>query len=281
MIIDIHTHTFPDKIAENTLAKLSGSSGIIPFVNGTVQGLVDSMNKYGISHSVILPVATSPSQFETINTSALQINEKYGDKGIISFGGIHPDNDNCREKIKWLKDNGFKGIKLHPVFQRTYFDDIKYKRIVDCAIEFELVTLVHGGFDISWPELDYVTPKHILPVLKDVGPENLIFAHMGAWGCWEEMLPVIQEYKVKLDTSFSITPSVKADTMKPNTEAPILDEETFIKMVRLAGAENVFFGSDSPWTDQQDCANTIRNFNLTEEEKELILYKNAKALLNL
>lgn len=281
MVIDFHTHTFPEKIANAALNKLSDSSGISYYLDGTLKGLIESMQKSGVTHSVVLPVVTNPAQFEAINTTAIKINEKYADDGIISFGGIHPDNDNYREKIKWLSNNGFKGLKFHPVFQETFFDDIKYKRIIDCACEHGLIMVVHGGFDISFPEDDYVTPRHILPVLEELKPKNLIFAHMGAWNCWDEMIPILSEYKVKMDTSFSITPSRDNKTGEFDTNCPVLPKDDFVKMVRLTGAKNVVFGSDSPWTMHTESIEAIKNSGLTADEQELILYKNAKRLLGI
>ena len=35
MVIDFHTHTYPDKMAAATLAKLSGVSHLRPFTDGT------------------------------------------------------------------------------------------------------------------------------------------------------------------------------------------------------------------------------------------------------
>ena len=45
MVIDIHTHTFPDKIALAAVDKLSASGHIPYFSNGTVSGLKNSMEK--------------------------------------------------------------------------------------------------------------------------------------------------------------------------------------------------------------------------------------------
>ena len=60
MVIDIHTHTFPDKIASAAIDKLSAAGHIPYFSNGTVSGLKTSMKKAGIDYSVVLPVATNP-----------------------------------------------------------------------------------------------------------------------------------------------------------------------------------------------------------------------------
>ena len=38
-----------------------------------------------------------------------------------------------------------KGIKLHPDYQDTYFNDIRYKRIISYATELGLIISVHAG----------------------------------------------------------------------------------------------------------------------------------------
>ena len=78
MIIDFHTHTFPDSIAARAVDSLSKEAHIVPYTDGTVSGLLNSMDKGGIDMSVLLPVATASSQVESINDKALRNNEKYG-----------------------------------------------------------------------------------------------------------------------------------------------------------------------------------------------------------
>ena len=93
MVIDFHTHIFPDAIANRTIAALEKVSGINAATNGTLEGLLCSMERAGVDMSVILPVVTKPSQFESVNLFAQRVNEQYEGK-LLSFGGIHPD---CEE----------------------------------------------------------------------------------------------------------------------------------------------------------------------------------------
>ena len=125
MIIDFHTHTFPDELADRAVGTLAHSGGIHNYLDGRVHSLTDSMKKAGIDYSVLLPVATKPNQCDTINTLALKTNETSKTTGLISFGAIHPACENFREILNWLSNNGFKGIKLHPVFQKTNIDDTR------------------------------------------------------------------------------------------------------------------------------------------------------------
>ena len=91
MIIDMHTHTFPDAIAEKTLKKLSALSHTMPFTAGTAGALLASMRETGVDCSVILPVATAPRQVSHINEASARLNEEQGMYGLLSFGCIHPD----------------------------------------------------------------------------------------------------------------------------------------------------------------------------------------------
>ena len=85
MIIDFHTHIFPDAIAERTIHKLETAANIHAHADGTLQGLQTSMKQAGVDYSVILPVVTKPSQFDSVNRFAASIN---GRNGILSLGGI-------------------------------------------------------------------------------------------------------------------------------------------------------------------------------------------------
>lgn len=114
MIIDFHTHIFPEKIASRAIASLEQKAKMRAHVSGVEASLRASMDKSGVDLSIILPVVTNPHQFETVNRVAVETNEHTKETGLLSFGGIHPDNDNYREIIQFLADHGCKGIKIHP-----------------------------------------------------------------------------------------------------------------------------------------------------------------------
>ncbi len=60
MIIDFHTHIFPDKLAAAAIPKLEKAGGITAHTNGTRQGLLDSMAQAGVDKSVVCTIATRP-----------------------------------------------------------------------------------------------------------------------------------------------------------------------------------------------------------------------------
>lgn len=263
MVIDFHVHTFPEKIAARTLEKLSSVSGVTPSTDGTVCGLLEEMERSSVDLSVILPVVTRPEQFRTINDTAAAINKNYAGK-IYSFGGIHPDTQDYRADLEYIKQLGLKGIKLHPDYQQTYIDDEKYLRIVAYASELGLITVVHAGVDVGYPDPVHCTPKRSRNLIDAVHPKKLVLAHMGGFGLWEEAQRFLVGQDVYLDTAFTFEK---------------MGEEAFVRMVRNHGCEKILFATDSPWYAQKEAVEWFCSTALTPEEKALILSYNAKRLL--
>ena len=55
MVIDFHTHTFPEKIAGKAIAGMQANTHAAAFASGTVSGLGNSMADAGIAYSVVFP----------------------------------------------------------------------------------------------------------------------------------------------------------------------------------------------------------------------------------
>lgn len=281
MIIDFHAHTFPEQLARRAIARLSDSAHIKNYSDGTLDGLRRSMHAAGIDHAVLLPVVTKPSQAEDINRLAEETNRRFRDTGILSFGGIHPDNDDYKDILRGLADRGIPGVKLHPVFQKTDFDDIRYLRIVECASENGLVVLTHAGFDISFPGADHAAVPRIRSVLRQIRPDKLVLAHMGGWGCWQDAEELLADCSVYLDTAFSLDPLRSNTGRDTAAEHTSLSRERFLRMVRSFGADRILFGTDSPWTDAKEALELVRTSGLTSAELDAVLSGNAARLLGL
>lgn len=265
MVIDFHTHIFPDQIAEKTIVKLAEIGNIKAYTDGTLEGLKKSMNKNHITTSVILPVVTKPSQFESVNSFAEEIN---GKDGIISFGGIHPDNDNYKEKLEQIKRMGLLGIKLHPDYQETFVDDPRMIKIIQYATEIGLIVTIHAGIDVGLPDPVHCTPARALYMLGQIDNINakIILAHTGGWGLWDEVEELLVGQNIWIDISVSLG---------------IINDEQFLRIVKNHGADRILFASDSPWSDQGETYEYLMKLNLTDEEKERILYRNAMDLLGM
>lgn len=262
MIVDFHTHMFPDKIAKGTIGFLVEVCKKKPYTDGTYEGLKKAALESGIDLSVALPIATKPSQFDSINAFA----SRYQEKPVLSFGSIHPDCEDYKKKLRQIKEMGLKGIKLHPDYQEVYFNDIRYKRIISCASELDLIISVHAGLDPKCPENIHCTPEMSAEVIRETEAPSLVLAHMGGNKQWDE----VEEYLVGRQVYFDT--GVVLDKMP---------EEQFLRIVRTHGVDKILFATDSPWSGQKEFLEIIRKMPLSDEEREKILGGNACKLLKI
>ena len=269
MIIDLHTHIFPSKIAKRTIEYLSKRGGIPPFSDGEADGLIKTMRAAGVSVAVNLPVVTDPSQFESVNRFAVEINRTYdrSDGRIISFGGIHPACEDIRGKMRWIRDQGLLGVKIHPDYQETFIDDDGYIEILSAAKELDLIVVTHSGVDIGFRGLPVkCTPERVARVIDKVGHEKFVLAHMGASEMEDEVLAHLCGKNVYFDTAYVLQ---------------IIKEEKFRAILERHGEDKMLFASDSPWGDMPHDVERIKNYKLGKETENKIFYENGKKLLGI
>ncbi len=265
MIIDFHTHIFPDKIAARTIEALEAKAGLTASTDGTANGLLASMEVAGVDMSVVLPVVTKPGQFESVNTFAADVNEQYKGK-IISFGGIHPDTEDYKGELNRIKELGLKGIKIHPDYQGVMIDDVRYMNIIEYADALDLIILTHAGVDIGLPDPVHCPPDKMRKVIDKIHPKKMVVAHYGGWSQWEEVYEYLAGQDLYLDTAFTL------DHIR---------EEMFYKILDKHGSDKVLFATDCPWGYQKKDVVSLEKLHLTQEVKEAIFSKNAQKLLNL
>ena len=279
MVIDFHTHTYPDRIAAKTVELLAGRSGTVPHSDGTLIGLEGDMGRRQVDMSVVLPVATSPKQYKRINEVAQEENEHFDDTHVWSFGGIHPENDNYKEILRDISDKGLKGIKLHPDYQGAFFNDIRYKRIISYATELGLIVVTHAGQDIGLPDVIHCTPAMAEEVLDDVQPDKLVLAHMGGWQMWQDVLDRLCGRDVYFDTAFSYGQISYKSGVEHRWN--LMNADMFKAIVERHGADHILFGTDSPWSDQSEAITDIEKLHFPDEVIRKIMGENAVKLLNI
>ena len=276
-IIDFHTHTFPDAIAQRAIAGMQANSHAAAFGSGTADGLLSSMEQAGICRSVVLPVATNPLKISSINDKTIgQQNSQH----LIHFGAMHPQAENWKEELNRLAAAGIPGIKLHPQYQGTDITDIRYLRILEHAAGLGLLIVTHAGDEIAYPGEVRCSPEMVKTVFDQLGSIPLILAHMGGWKNWERVADNLAHTGCYLDTAISLGQIVPIDDHYSPADLPLLSEEDFISLVRAFGSHRILFGTDSPWADQKQEAQRIAALPLTQTEIENILSLNATRLLD-
>jgi len=263
MVIDFHTHIFPDDLAKKAVTKLRDNiDGLYqPVHDGTLSGLLGRMDAYGIDVSVIQPVVTKKSQTRRVNEWAASIQSDR----IVGFGGLYP-HDGYKEDIDRVVGLGLKGLKFHAEYQDFTLDEPRMLRIYDYALSRGLVLLHHAGFDPGFPPPFKTSPERFTRVAKQMRGGVIIASHLGGHAQWDEVEETLAGSGVWLDTSMGFE-------YYPHAQ--------FMRIVRKHGADKILFATDSPWSDAKNELAALYAQPLDKREADAIAGGNALRLLNL
>ncbi len=269
MIIDFHTHVFPNAIAEKTVAHLATQSNSMPYSNGTIDGLLENMTKGNVNTAVALPVLTNPLKFESVNTFAKKINDDFQNqtRRVISFAGIHPCCEDLENKMAFIKSQGFLGVKIHPDYQNAFIDDERYIRIIELAKENDLIVVTHAGVDEGFKgEPVKCPPDKVAKVIEKVNYNKLVLAHYGGNKSWNDVIKYLCGKNVFFDTSFTFNN---------------ISDETFLAILKKHGKDKILFATDLPWQDMKFTVEKLKSLGLDKQSLDAIFYKNALKLLKI
>ena len=264
MIIDFHTHAFPEAISQKALQKLSFvSGGLKYYTDGTLSSLRSAAKREGADISVMLSIATNAHQMKSVNDFAAEADKN---SDIIAFGSVYPWAEDAEEELERIKDMGLRGVKFHPEYQNFFVDDEKMKPIYKKISKLGLITIFHAGLDYG-----YDVPFHCMP-------ENMrraavwfdapvVAAHWGGLGCGEGVLEKLCGIEnLYFDTAFGYGQMPRC---------------TALRIVEKHGTDKLLFGTDAPWSTPQRELRLINTLGLSESEREDILCANAAKILHI
>ena len=263
MLIDFHTHCFPDDLAVKAIRRLSHvSGGLEPHTDGTLAGLRRSMVENGVDTSVVLHIATNPGQQKKVNDFAAAI---HNGRDIISFGSVFPGSEDAFAELERIKEMGLPGVKLHPDYQGFRVDDPRWKPLYQKISSLGLITLFHAGYDYGFPPPYGCMPQALATALRWFD-SPVVAAHWGGIHCCEGVLEHLCGRDVYFDTAFGYG-------MMPKYYAQ--------RIVEQHGAQRLLFGTDSPWHTATMERRLLDSLDLSDTHRRLIYCDNAKRLLGI
>ncbi len=261
-IIDAHAHIYPPKIAEKATEAIGEFYDIkMAMPAGIPERLLEIGKKAGISRFVVHSCATKAAQVRPINEFIKREIDEH--KEFLGYMTLHQDltEEQVYDEVKWCLDNGFKGVKLHPDFQKFDIDDESVEKFYR-AVGDKLPILFHTGDN----RYEYSKPYKLAKVAKKFKNVNFIGAHFGGYRCWDSLDVYEGLDNVYFDTSSSL---------------PFIEKEFAEKLIKKFGAEKFFFGTDFPMWDASEEIERFNRLSLTEEDRENIFAKNIKNLLKI
>lgn len=261
-IIDAHCHIYPDKIAKKAAAATCDFySGLGSTLDGTVSTLSKEAYIAGIGHCIVQSVATTPKQVLSINKFIATAVSESGGK-FTGLGTLHPDSDNIKADVDEIISLGLKGVKLHPDIQKFKIDDYRMLKIYELC-EGRLPILIHTGDS----RYDFSNPNRMIPILDIYKDLTVIGAHFGGWSIWEEATKKLSKYN-----NFYVDCSSSLYAMTPQKAKELIMEY---------GTSRVLFGTDYPMWKPKEEIERFMQIELTEKEREDILYNNTAKLFDI
>jgi len=122
--------------------------------------------------------------------------------------------------------------------------------------------MVHCG-DYRW---DYSHPSRVKEVLRTFPNLKINTAHFGGWSLYDLAVEYLEDEKNYMDVS---------------SASVYLGPRRTTELIRIYGVERILFASDYPmWNPVEEIARFMLN-DLTEKEREQILWHNPQAYLGI
>ncbi len=259
MIIDFHTHVFPEKLAARAVENMGRQVHLTPCTDGTIACTEKLMKEQGVDQFVALNIAVSPRTQAHVNEFAVETAGTHP-----AFGSVHPDSPDALAALDALAAAGIKGVKFHNEYQNFFVDDEKAFPLYEKIEKLHLAAVFHGGYDPGFPPPVKASPERCARVAATFPKAKFIFAHLGGLAMPDDAVKYLKNTAALIDTAYMAGAYTPADAER---------------VIKEFGADRVLFGSDCPWDTPANTLAFLKKLHLSEEETEKILFKNALKIL--
>ncbi len=265
-IFDIHTHTYPEAISEKAVKNLGAFYNFNVEGKGTYADLKENGEANGVCGFLLFSVATNAHQVEKVNNSIAALAEKSREEGFetVGFAGIHQDFPDFAAEIDRAEKLGLKGVKIHPDIQGVDIDSPRMEELYE-IIEGRMPLYLHMGD--NRPEYRFSEPKKLAKMLDKYPRLEVVAAHLGGYRAWDEAL-----------SELAGRPNVWYDT---SSALWAMTPERAKELILAYGTDRVMFGTDYPVMNTAGELERFFKIELSEKQREDILYNNAKRFLKL
>ncbi len=279
MIIDIHTHIFPDTIRdrreryflpEPEFAMLYSSSK--SRMVGASE-LVAAMDACGVDKAVVFGFPwKSGETFTRNNDYVMEAVHRYPDR-LIGFGCFDPCHPNALQEAGRCLENGLCGIG-ELAFYTCGIDADSLARlapVMDLCRTRNLPVLIHTNEPVGhdYPGKSPNTLRQIYELVRRFRKNTIVLGHWGGGIFFYNLL--------KKEVAESLT-NVYFDT----AASPFLyDNRIYTIATQLVGSEKILFGSDYPLISPSRYLKDFTQAGLTQTDIENISGRNAARLLGL
>ncbi|MDE6864408.1 MAG: amidohydrolase family protein [Eubacterium sp.] len=238
--IDAHTH----------IGNFGGWAGL----SFTKERLIEQMDEFEVEKTFLCP-----SNFQN-NDDVVDAVQAYPDR-IVPFVWVNPALDDVEKKLdKYINQEGFKGIKMQPLFDSFVADDPVVYPVMDFARAYNVPVFIHCGhppFSLPWS----------IALLAEQYPDvKVTMIHMG------------HGHGVYIDASLKMARRYNNLYL----EMSGMPMGSKIKEAyETVGSDRIMFGIDAPFHHPTVEIQKVLSCGLDEKAQQDVFYNNAKKLLGL
>jgi uncharacterized protein len=279
MLIDFHTHIFPPDICKHReqycrrdpwFADLYSNPRISM---ATADDLISEMEQSGVDSSVAFSFGWSdPGLIEECNSYVIDAvhryrGQLYGMAVIQPKAGVRAVNELAR-----CASAGLIGLgELMPHGQGYRLSDIHLlSPLIEVVKQHQLLVLSHCSEPVGhcYPGKGNVSVQDVVAFLTAFPDVHFIAAHWGGGLPFYALMPEIQRLTAHVWYDTAATIYLYRDTIFPT-------------VAQMVGADRILFASDYGLLRQRRVIDHIEQSALSEEQRQLVLGKNAEQLLSL
>ncbi|MCJ7616263.1 MAG: amidohydrolase family protein [Desulfobacterales bacterium] len=279
MIIDFHTHVFPEEIREDRekyfphepAFKLLYSSPKTKLAG--VKEIVDSMDIEGVDKSVVLGFPWRSSDLsKRHNDYILEAIDRFPGR-LAGFCCVDPFNKEAAHEVVRCLEGGLSGIG-EIAFYQSGIDEAsqeKLKPLMEICEDKNLPVLIHTNEPVGhfYPGKTPNTLEQIYGLVKKFSNNKIVLAHWGGGMFFFNLL--------KKEVGECLK-NVYFDT----AASPFLYYPQIYQIaVRIVGQNKILFGSDFPLLKPAQYFKEFEEAGLSKDEIESICGNNAVSLLKL
>lgn len=258
MVIDSHAHIEGDKF--------------------TVKDLLASMNEAGIDFSILIADSASLGNKGITTDQVVRIGE--GNPRLKPIGNVeyrNLDADHIQTLVNYLKHGKIYGVKLYPGYEDFYPADEKLFPLYEQCQNLGKPVIFHTGLLAQElpGKLKQSHPLNTDEVAQRFPKLKIVMAHFGNPWVIDGTMVAWRNKNVYVDLSGYFGQKI------PKAHMRFFKYDLRILSSWLQGFHKCLFGSDYPIASQDEYLKVVKQLPLLSEERDLVLWKNAKNIFGL
>jgi predicted TIM-barrel fold metal-dependent hydrolase len=279
MIIDCHTHIFPDEVRKDREAFCKRDEGFSSIYRNSrakiagVEDLIASMDESGVERSVICGFPWSQPDLCSLHNQYLMESASRYPGRLIVFISLLFSNPGWseRELNRWIKD-GAKGVGEIAFYrQEMTSQDIDSMKPVLTQMEKEgIPILLHVNETIghSYPGKGMTPLDRFYELILSFPKLAILLAHWGGGLPFYELMPEVAK--------------AMANVYYDTAASPFLySRKIYATVSEMVGVRKILFGTDFPLISPKRYFQELEGSGLSEEDRKKILGLNFSGLLKL